>query len=73
MLDITDGLRSFRLDYEGRLALEKSLNRSPHSADFTYICDFLFDMNVWKRLELTLRVTAGQYDVLWGLADKTFS
>ena len=37
MLDITDGLRSFRLDYEGRLALEKSLNRSPHSADFTYI------------------------------------
>ena len=67
MLDVTDGLRSFRLDYEGRLALEKSLNRSLRGADFVHICEFLFDINLWKKLEMTLHVTSAEYDVLKGL------
>jgi len=64
MLDITDGMRSFRLDYEGHIALEKSLNRSPRCGEFVHICEFLFDINLWKRLEMTLHVTATEYDVL---------
>lgn len=68
MLDITDGARSFRLTYNDRVYLEKALNRSPYGASWGHITDFLFDINVWKTLEMTLRVTREQYDVLFMLS-----
>ena len=68
MLNITDGRRSFQLTYEGRTHLEMALDRSPYGRRWDYINDFLFDINVWRKLDIPLHVNSEQYDVLYSLA-----
>ena len=64
MLSLTDGKRTFKLNYRQANQMELKLNVSPYGPLWKTIGDILYNFSIGKKTENILHVTPYQYKTL---------